>query len=302
MNYGMPYMGSKNRIAKWVIDNLPPAKHFYDLFGGGGAISHCALESGKFEFVHYNELNPLVFKTFKMSVCGDFKNENRWISREDFQKLKYTDPYVASCFSFGNNFRSYAYSKEIEPSKKAVHYSIMFNDNTLLSRYIDISELRYESENIYERRIDLQRFLKRFKGEVKDYCCTSGGNVRNVLQSLLSLERLQSLELDNLDFTNLDYRQVKIEDDSVIYCDPPYKNVDGYLISFNHKDFYEWSKLYNNIYISEYAMPEGFKCIASKEKQCSFVSEKTKKTIEKIFVNSSFKTLSNLEVNNLDDW
>lgn len=66
MRYGIPYMGSKNRIAEWIIDNLPPAKHFYDLFGGGGAIAHCALLSGKYEHVHYNELNPLIVKAFKM--------------------------------------------------------------------------------------------------------------------------------------------------------------------------------------------------------------------------------------------
>lgn len=84
MNYGLPYMGSKNRIAKWIIDNLPPAEHFYDLFGGGGAISHCALLSGKYKYVHYNELNPLIVKAFTMAVNGEFKNENRWISREDF--------------------------------------------------------------------------------------------------------------------------------------------------------------------------------------------------------------------------
>lgn len=37
MKYGMPYKGSKNKIAEWIIDQLPKAKHFYDLFGGGGA-------------------------------------------------------------------------------------------------------------------------------------------------------------------------------------------------------------------------------------------------------------------------
>lgn len=34
-NYGMPYKGSKNSIAKWVLENLPPAETLYDLFGGG---------------------------------------------------------------------------------------------------------------------------------------------------------------------------------------------------------------------------------------------------------------------------
>ena len=39
MNYGIPYKGSKNKIAENIIAQLPPAKHFYDLFGGGGAMT-----------------------------------------------------------------------------------------------------------------------------------------------------------------------------------------------------------------------------------------------------------------------
>ena len=76
----MPYKGSKNKIAQWIVDQLPKAKHFYDLFGGGGAMSHCAILSGKYEVVHYNELNPVVFKAFGMAVNGEFKNEKRWRS------------------------------------------------------------------------------------------------------------------------------------------------------------------------------------------------------------------------------
>jgi site-specific DNA-adenine methylase len=40
--YGLPYMGSKNFIAEEIINILPTAKYFVDLFGGGGALSHCA--------------------------------------------------------------------------------------------------------------------------------------------------------------------------------------------------------------------------------------------------------------------
>ena len=86
MNYGMPYKGSKSKIAEWLIEQLPKAKHFYDLFGGGGAISHCAVLSRKYEVVHYNELNPLICKAFQIAVNGEFKNEKRWISREEFKK------------------------------------------------------------------------------------------------------------------------------------------------------------------------------------------------------------------------
>ena len=42
MNLGMPYMGNKRKLAKRIVAKIrrdnPEAEHFYDLFGGGGAI------------------------------------------------------------------------------------------------------------------------------------------------------------------------------------------------------------------------------------------------------------------------
>ena len=203
MNYGIPYKGSKNKIAENIIAQLPPAKHFYDLFGGDGAMTHCALLSGKYEFVHYNELNPLVFKAFKMALNGEFKNENRWISREDFERLKDSDPYVACCFSFGNDFKTYCYAIDREPCKKAVHYSIFFDDNSLLSKYIDLKDFKYNSNNPSEKRLEFQRFLTVLLNEnkleenvCKNFCC-SNNVVSHVIVSLEMLERLQSLESIN---------------------------------------------------------------------------------------------------------
>ena len=37
MNYGLPYQGSKNAIAKDICGMLPLAENFYDLFAGGGS-------------------------------------------------------------------------------------------------------------------------------------------------------------------------------------------------------------------------------------------------------------------------
>ena len=34
--YGMPWQGSKSRIAEWVIGILPPSHTLVDLFAGGG--------------------------------------------------------------------------------------------------------------------------------------------------------------------------------------------------------------------------------------------------------------------------
>ena len=295
MNYGIPYKGSKNKIAESILAQLPPAKHFYDLFGGGGAMTHCALLSGKYEFVHYNELNSLVFKAFKMAINGEFKDENRWISREDFERLKDTDPYVACCFSFGNDFKTYAYGKNCKLFKKAVHYSIVFDDNSLLNNYIDLKDFKYRSNNPSERRLEFQRFLTVLLNEnkleetvCKNFCC-SNNVVTHITQSLESLERLQSLESINngVLLSNLSYEQVPIENESVIYCDPPYKNTNTYLDVFNHENFYQWLRDYREknqqVFISEYQMPNDFFEVYYTERQEIMCTTQNTRKIEKLY-------------------
>lgn len=310
MNYGIPYKGSKNRIAENIIAQLPSAKHFYDCFGGGGAITHCALLSGKYKYVHYNEFNPLVFKAFKMAVNGEFEGEIRWISREDFKRLKDTDPYVAICFSFGNNLKDYAYNKECEKFKKAVHYSIFFNDNSLLKEYIDLSNFNYSSENLKERRLELQRYLtvllkeNKIVDTVRKHFKTENNNARSVIQSLERLEnlerfeRLQSLEGINncrVVLSNLSYDEVPIESDSVIYCDPPYKETGTYLDDFDHEKFYEWlrdcRKKNQQVFISEYQMTNDFHEVFSIKKRVSFSQKQNTQKVEKLFVNMGYESV-----------
>ena len=127
MNYGLPYMGSKNRIAKWVLENLPSADNLYDLFGGGGAITHCALLSEKYKNIYYNDIEPGLTQLFKDAVEGKYKNENRWISREDFfAPENENDKYIKICWSFGNKQNTYMYGKDIESLKKGVALCSIF--------------------------------------------------------------------------------------------------------------------------------------------------------------------------------
>lgn len=128
MNYGLPYKGSKNKLAERIVKLLPQRKHLYDLFCGGCAVSHAALLMGKYEHIHINDFNWMCPTLFMDALAGKYDNETRWISREDFQRLKTTDPYVAVVWSFGNNLRDYMYSREIEPLKRAIHYAIFFSD------------------------------------------------------------------------------------------------------------------------------------------------------------------------------
>ena len=276
-NYGVPYKGSKNKIAKQIIDFLPSGGTLYDLFAGGCAITHCAMESGKYDRYIVNDIEPGITQLFIDAVNGKYANEKRWISREDFFKLKESDPYVKYCWSFGNNGRDYLYSKEIEPLKKHLH-NIFF------------------AENSQEARLEWKAFIRDF--------CTSKQSLESLqrlqsleslqrLQSLESLQRLQSLErlqrLQSLERLCTDYGNIRIESDAVIYCDIPYKNTNRYgdeKAEFDYNSFYDWACSQNvPVFISEYDMPEDrFECVLEIKKQSCMAATKTLSATEKLYI------------------
>ena len=130
--YGVPYQGSKNSIAEKIINIIPSAENFYDLFAGGCAITHCAMLANRWKNFYVNDIDnaPLLFKK---AIAGESKDEKRWISRDDFYNLKDNDVYISICWSFGNNRREYMYSQQIEPWKKALHYAKVLKDFSLLN-------------------------------------------------------------------------------------------------------------------------------------------------------------------------
>ena len=195
MKYGIIYQGSKNAIAEKIIEFLPSGRRFVDLFGGGAAISHCAVLSGKWQKVLYNEYNPLLVDLIKRAINGDFKNEKRWISREDFFRLKEQDGYIKYCWSFSCAGNNYLYSKEIEPWKKALHYAEVLGDTSLFAEFgikttgstEDIKKNKEEYKRKYigwylnnvlnsqadfeKLRDNLQGKIKKQKEELRIYLC-----------------------------------------------------------------------------------------------------------------------------------
>ena len=324
MNYGLPYMGSKNRIAEWVVDILPSSDRLYDLFAGGCAITHCAMLSGKWNNYVINDINPGVTQLFLDAMDGKYKDENRWISREDFFKLKDDDPFVACCWSFGNDWKTYMYGPKIEPYKKACHYAIVFDDwgqyAELCPETVEAAKNAVEGlTDTRERRLafgpSVVKRLKELNNETlltenplyKSVKRKSDGKFKDLesFESMESLERINSLihlqslqNQERLERINsisstikperlcLDYRDVGITPNSTVYCDIPYIEKGGYNVGFNHNEFYEWalSRPFD-VYISEYSMPEGFTCIGEKTRLMSFSKKGSKNTTEKIFIN-----------------
>ena len=161
MKYGQPYKGSKTKLAERIIDLMPRAEHLYDLFAGGCAVAHCALVKSKYRHIHVNDINPMMPQAFINALQGGFDDEDRWISREDFFRLKDTDPYAALCFSFGSDMRTYIYGKDKEEYKKALHYAIYFNSFDLSDKLIGVDLRPIQScRTRQERYLMTKRLIK----------------------------------------------------------------------------------------------------------------------------------------------
>ena len=201
--------GSKSKLAERIVSLFPRATHLYDLFCGGSAISHCALLKNKYQHIHINDINPMMPQAFIKALQGGFDDEDRWISREDFFRLKDIDPYVAICFSFGNDLKTYCYGKEVEPLKKALHYAIFFDSYELSDALIGVDlrpiqkcATRHEKYLMVIRliraayskknstRLDLQNWERLERAGIK---VDSHGQLHIQQQSYEILHRLQTI-------------------------------------------------------------------------------------------------------------
>lgn len=86
MRYGLPYIGSKNAIAEWVVNLLPEGDVLCDLFCGGCAITHCALLQNKYKKIIINDINDQLPKFFIECINGlhTVEKHTEWVSREKF--------------------------------------------------------------------------------------------------------------------------------------------------------------------------------------------------------------------------
>lgn len=90
-------------------------------------------------------------------------------------------------------------------------------------------------------------------------------------------------------FTCLDYRDVEIPDDAIVYCDPPYANTTGYTVGqFDTNEFWRYMRQLSkrcDVYISEESAPDDFECIWSQEltRTLDFNKSNQPKKVEKLF-------------------
>ena len=287
MRYGIPYRGSKSRIAPWVVSHLPAAPALIDLFAGGCAVTHCALLSGKWPRVIANDLTDAP-EVFRDSIFGEYDGYSVVPTRDEFRRDKDWDMAEALLYSFGNNATSYLWGPRYEGVKAAA------------SRMV-------AAPSMHERRMAYKAFCRELKAFLEQPGGMESMGRLNGLQGLEGLERLQGLQglqgLQRLEISRASYDEVEVPEGACVYADPPYRGtncagVDGTTCSgdlrgiggFDFDAFDAWlARVPFPVYMSEFTVPAGCVEIASTERQASMAANgKTSRQTERLFVQERF--------------
>ena len=290
--YGLPWQGSKSRIAEWVIDVLPPSHTLVDLFAGGGAITHCALLSGKWQHIIMNDKTDSA-SVFMDAIRGDYTGFATVPTREEF--LASEDTITKVLYSFGNDRTTYAWSDELASVK--VPACKMLTAPSLHERRMAYMEFcrslgAYLASNgastLNPETVNgLQRLqpLEHLDGvcNMQNLAKTLYPHGTSELEALQALERVQALERD--------YRLVDIPVGATVYADPPYRNTpnSSRYGSFDFDAFDQWlAGVDFPVFVSEYDAPTGCVEIAQTERTGSMAANATKTYTERIFVQERF--------------
>lgn len=158
--------------------------------------------------------------------------------------------------------------------------------------YEEYMEVKNNKENYEDWYLGLVGFLGSFGAKYfGGYARHNKDDFTEQIQrgSIKNLKK-QYDDLKDVKFECKDFREIKDVKGYVIYCDPPYKGATKYSTKeFPYDEFYNWCREMskdNVVLISEYNMPEDFKCIWQKDNKINFDSNRTNANskIEKLFI------------------
>lgn len=158
--------------------------------------------------------------------------------------------------------------------------------------YEEYMEVKNNKENYEDWYLGLVGFLGSFGAKYfGGYARHNKDDFTEQIQrgSIKNLKK-QYDDLKDVKFECKDFREIKNIKGYVIYCDPPYKGATKYSTKeFPYDEFYNWCREMskdNVVLISEYNMPEDFKCIWQKDNKINFDSNRTNANskIEKLFI------------------
>ena len=281
--YGLPYKGSKNRIAEWVVGALPANETLVDLFAGGCAITHCAMLSGKFKHVIANDISDTP-EVFAEAVNGKIDISGFPLTREQFKAS--ADTLARLVYSFGNDQRSYVYSAEREEvciAAERMLYGVTVTDRYAAYKvFIRLLQRYLQCGNNLDRKVSELRDIERI----------------SILQALVSVTRVQNIHgacpAAELETSRCDYRDFAVPANSTVYADPPYKGttISQYGGSFDYDALEDWlAEVDFPVFVSEYTCPKGCVEIARRDSFSLADHSNSTRVVEHLFVQERFYDL-----------
>lgn len=112
--------------------------------------------------------------------------------------------------------------------------------------------------------------------------------VRNYENEAQQNLKAQQNLIKGVEFYCCGYDQLKIPANSIVYCDPPYRNTTKYgKQTFDHDKFFSWCREIgrngNAVFVSEYDAPKDFICVWEKQVSVGLDVASVKKETEKLF-------------------
>jgi DNA adenine methylase len=128
-----------------------------------------------------------------------------------------------------------------------------------------------------------------YSGGFSGTVTTKIGTVRNYYDEAKRNLESQIPYLKDIEFTCLDYKNLKPKSPSVIYLDPQYKDTKQYELSknFNHDEMWQWvrdTSKDNIVIVSECQAPNDMTCIWQQEILRTVDNTKRVKSTEKLFI------------------
>lgn len=199
----------------------------------------------------------------------------------------YVEPFCGGCNSL-SNVNGWRLAADINPYLIAMFRSLLDDEPQYFPIDEKLYKRAYESYKSGNNKYSLAdlgwigfnasyngKFFNGYCGNYpkRDYISEGIKNILNQLDSLRGVE-----------FHCCSYDELEIPKKSIIYCDIPYRGTTKYQNDFNYDKFYHWcfdkKEEGHRVYVSEYWMPDDFKCIWIKKVSNSLDRYSEQKTLK----------------------
>jgi site-specific DNA-adenine methylase len=231
---------------------------FYDLFGGGGAITAETLLRG-YKTV-YNEIDEV--------ICTAIKIIKEHTAEQIAAQIDYTKPMtgeVALMAKYLQVIQIWSRTQITPEMFQVYNFLLGKSEHSIMLKRI-MGQSKYDkmltvikanpTNSIYKRLLLIRKIFLAYR-LVDEFAPFHNRAIFEYMENS-----------DNLTIYNKSYEYVDITGDPIIYCDIPYINTatsyidESHNMSFNHEQFYKWvdSQPYP-IFISEFTAPSKYECI-----------------------------------------